>query len=224
MITTNIKLYTFDELPEDAQKVVIERERDNIGYTSAQSYAEDWEASLKKFEELIGITVRYSVEYDGSGSDYSFDFNEAVYYNSECTIWDDEVKGRLLARFLDKIYYDIRSRKFIHSGMRENVLRCDGKKTKHSRIMWVENNCPLTGCIYDCPLLEPIYEWQKKWDMDISLHDLIDKCLDKFFTEWESDMEHCYDDEFVAEIISVNSNGDLYYENGTLYEGPKIAV
>lgn len=224
MIEQVIKLYEFDELSDESQQTVIERLRDTVGEDSAQSYSENWAASLNEFEKLMGITVRYNVQYDGSGSDYSFDFDQPIFYNSECTIMAHEVKGRLLARFLDKIYYDIRSRKFIHSGMRENVLRCDGKKTKHSRIMWVENNCPLTGCIYDCPLLEPIYEWQKKWDMDISLHDLIDKCLDKFFTEWESDMEHCYDDEFVTEIISANSDGDLYYENGTLYEGPKIAV
>ena len=60
--------------------------------------------------------------------------------------------------------------------------------------------------------------------MNISLYDLIDKCLEKFFSEWERDMSNCYEDDFVKEHIAANSDGDLYYEDGTLYEGPKLAV
>lgn len=223
MIEQVIKLYEFNELSDESQKAVVERLRDTVGEDSAQSYSEDWAASLNKFEKLMGVTVRYNVQYDGSGSDYSFDFDKPIFYNSECTIMAHEVKGRLLARFLDKIYYDIRSRKFIHDGIRDNALRCNGKKSRFSRIIWIENNCPLTGCIYDCPLLEPIYKWQRKWDMELTLEELVGRCLDKFFSEWESDMEGCYSDDFVRDSISANSSGDLYYEDGTLYNGPRIA-
>ena len=224
MKEVSFKLYRFDELSEEAQDAVIERERDNIGYISAQNYSDDWQASLDEFEKLIGISVKYDVDYSGWGHSYSFEFDDPVYYNSECTIDAEEVNGRLLARFLDKIYYKIRSRKFIYFDCRKKILHCDRRKTRYSKIMWVENNCPLTGCIYDCSLLEPIYEWQKKWDMNISLYDLIDKCLEKFFSEWERDMSNCYEDDFVKEHIAANSDGDLYYEDGTLYEGPKLAV
>lgn len=222
MKEVSFKLYEFDELSDKSRKAVVERRRYQVGEESAQSYSEDWAASLEKFQEIMGITVRYDVPYDGSCSSYSFDFNEAIYDNEECIIWGDKVKGRLLARFLNKIYYRVRSRKYIHSGMRKHAVYCDGKKSRYSNIMWEENNCPLTGYIYDCPLLEPIYEWHKKWDMEISLYDLIDKCLYKFFTEWEDEMEHCYDNEFVEEMISVNSQGDWYYEDGTLYDGPMV--
>ena len=143
MKEVSFKLYEFDELSDKSRKAVVERRRYQVGEESAQSYSEDWAASLEKFQEIMGITVRYDVPYDGSCSSYSFDFNEAIYDNEECIIWGDKVKGRLLARFLNKIYYRVRSRKYIHSGMRKNAVYCDGKKSRYSNIMWEENNCPL---------------------------------------------------------------------------------
>lgn len=219
----SIKLYEFDELSGESQNAVVERERDRIGYDAAEAYSTDWEASLKKFEELIGVNVKYKIQLDGSGYDYRFEFDEPIFYNSETTIFADEVKGRLLARFIDKIHYDIRSRKYIHHGIRQNCLYCDGRKSRHSKIMWVENECPLTGLIYDCSLLEPIYKWQKKWDMNITLEELVGRCLDKFFGEWEDDIEHCYSDDFVEEEL-INIDDSLYYENGTKYCGPSIVA
>ena len=82
MKEVSFKLYRFDELSEEAQDAVIERERDNIGYISAQSYSDDWQASLDEFEKLIGISVKYDVDYSGWGRSYSFEFDDPVYYNS----------------------------------------------------------------------------------------------------------------------------------------------
>ena len=59
MKEVSFKLYEFDELSDESRKKVIERKRYSVGEESAQSYSEDWAASLEEFEKIILLHYFY---------------------------------------------------------------------------------------------------------------------------------------------------------------------
>lgn len=52
MKTITLQLYTFDELSEEVQKEIIERERWNIMDQCMEAYGSDYVTSLRTFEKL----------------------------------------------------------------------------------------------------------------------------------------------------------------------------
>ena len=52
MKTINLTLFSFDELSENVQKKIIERERWNVMERCMDCYASEYKASLKSFEKL----------------------------------------------------------------------------------------------------------------------------------------------------------------------------
>jgi len=60
-----------------------------------------------------------------------------------------------------------------------------------------------------------------KYREDYTLEDLIDDCLEKFFSEWESEYNAYGDNEngIVEEDIEANSDGDWFYADGTRFTG-----
>ena len=57
MKTINLTLFSFDELSENVQKKIIERERWNVMERCMNCYASEYKASLKSFEKLTGMSV-----------------------------------------------------------------------------------------------------------------------------------------------------------------------
>ena len=178
MKQVTLNLYKFEELSDEVRAKIVEQKRIDLGYSIMDCSNSEYQATLAKFENIIGIKVNYEVDY--CGQQFSFSWNEMP-YEGYVDFTADEVKGKLLLRFLNKIYYQVRGRKYYgkliphevdsdHPAGLEHVKR-------YSRIMWEEDNCPLTGMCYDCYILHPIMEWHKKPDWKISLEDLICECL-----------------------------------------------
>lgn len=209
------KLYKFEELSEKSQKVVMDRERDSIQQNGIDAWDSEHRDTLEKFSNIFGIKV-YDWEVSSYNHRYCFHFIDDVY-----DVDAVYVKGKYLLRFLNSIYFDIRSRKYYSCGHRYDE---DGEyhySHRYSKILWVNNNCPLTGVCYDCDILKPIYDWHKKPDWNKSLYFLVDECLEEFFSAWEKECAYCGSDEYVKQELTESSVYEdvLYFENGTVFDG-----
>lgn len=82
MKTITLQLYTFDELSEEVQKEIIERERWNIMDQCMEAYGSDYVTSLRTFEKLTNTqSCSWSVNY--SGYNFNFKYNNPIF---ECPI------------------------------------------------------------------------------------------------------------------------------------------
>lgn len=220
-----IKLYKFEELSEEVRKEIVEKKCSDVMYDVMECHNTELRDTLKKFEEIFGISVNYEVGY--YTKHYSFEFDEPIYQSGWYEDFDYEisaenVKGKLLLRYLNKKYYDIRSRKYYSTTGYYDENKKYHYKFRHSKIMWEIGNCPLTGVCYDCDILDPIWKWYENPDWNLSLHDLIDKCLENFFNDWESEYNYYGDnkDNCVEEELSERIyEDDLFLEDGTKFEG-----
>lgn len=83
MKTITLQLYTFDELSEEVQKEIIERERWNIMDQCMEAYGSDYVTSLRTFEKLTNTqSCSWSVNY--SGYNFNFKYNNNPIF--ECPI------------------------------------------------------------------------------------------------------------------------------------------
>ena len=209
------KLYKFEELSEKSQKVVMDRERDSIQQNGIDAWDSEHRDTLEKFSNIFGIKV-YDWEVSSYNHRYCFHFIDDVY-----DVDAVYVKGKYLLRFLNSVYFDIRSRKYYSCGHRYDENGEYHYSHRYSKVLWVNNNCPLTGVCYDCDILKPIYDWHKKPDWNKSLYFLVDECLEEFFSAWEKECAYCGSDEYVKQELTESSVYEdvLYFENGTVFDG-----
>lgn len=221
MKTINITLYSFDELSEDVQKQIIDRERWNIMEQCMDGYGPDYQKSLEKFEELMDISVsRWGCNYN------SYYFNVKV--DVKC-VYDEEtllehLSGKLLVRYLHNniLSYLLTAKQY------SSLKYVDNKpilKRRSSRIL-KECECPLTGACYDMYLIDPILQYLQKPDELTSYETLMDKCVDSFFEEWHKEYRYWADNEdAIREELHNNQYEDrLYYADGRVYDGPLDVV
>lgn len=228
MKTITLQLYTFDELSDEVQKEIIERERWNIMEQCMEGYGSDYVTSLRAFEKLTNTqSYSWSVNYSG------YDFNFKCSYNPifECPvncdndIYAEDLCGKLLFRYINNNIMPYITHGQYYSTSGECI---DGKHTyKHrrSRVIKSLEDCPLTGMCYDYYLLEPIIKYYKTWCSYpdyFSLTDLIEQCYDSFFKCWHEEYEYWANDEnAIREELHNNQYEDrLYYMDGRVYSGP----
>lgn len=223
MKTINLTLFSFDELSEDIQKQIIERERWNIMEQCMDCYNCDYESSLKSFEKLTNTnTCDWRVGYSGYYSNFKYN-DQPIYVNpyDGDDIYPNEVCGKLLFRYINNnIMPYITEGRYYSKGK-----YVDGKyqyKDRYSKILLENNSCPLTGMCYDQDILDPIIRYYETWNSypeDFSLTDLMKQCYDNFFKSWHEEYEYWADNEdAIREELHNNQYEDrLYYENGNVY-------
>lgn len=208
-------LYSFDELSEDAKHEVCERDRKesyNWGTLCQDCDASERISTLDKFCEVFGI--KYEIDYVHCKRFISWKFVDTDMYLS-----DEEICGKYLWRFLNRYYYDIRSRKYFSTNFRKKENGETYYLHRHSKILWIEQNCPFTGMCYDCDILDKIFDWYKNPDWKISLHDLFDDCFSHYMKLWEDEDDYRMTDESIGDMISANWPERLYFEDGTEFTG-----
>lgn len=227
MKTITLTLYSFDDLSKDVQKEIIDKERWNIMDSCMEAYGSDYQNTLNKFQELTDTYVRgWEVGY--CGYNYRVDSDKGPLYenplNYDQDIYYDELSGKLLFRYVNNnIMPYLAKGKYYSKGR-----WIDGKyynKSRHSRIMATYSDCPLTGCCYDCSILDPIFKFYNNWPTypaDYTFKDLVSECYEAFFKSWHEEYEYWADDEdAICEQLHNNQyENRLYHEDGRVYSGP----
>lgn len=205
--------YSFDELSEDAKDKALQ---EWIKHEDYQFIFDDAIASMKGFCDAFGITLNdYTVSSDAFYSDASWSFG----YLFE----GEEMTGQRLATWIWNNVPEIWSRKYLKHGelrdekpcfshrmmkVRQIVNECPNKGkwsvSYYSNIKRVENYCPFTGVIYDCSLLDCIYEFIGSPD-NRTLEDLINESFSELFTAIENEIESRETTEYLSEMSEANN-------------------
>ena len=210
MQEVNVKMYSFGELSEDAKRKVRNILRNSVYEVETSATWDDAEGSFKKFCYYFDVECR---NYDIDTFGYSFGNINVIGYwgdNSEIA----ELNGKHLRRWVNhivenfiikpKTYY---SRNYYAS----NKKRC-------SRIQKEFTGYELTGMCYDYDILEPVMKYYRG-DTNVgdnyTYKDLMEECLDSFFSAVQKDFEYYYSDEGVDEYIQANY-GEDFLKSGKL--------
>ena len=225
MKEVKVKLYKFEELSEEVRKSIVDKERWNVGYETMDCYASDYEGTLKKFTELMGVKVNYEVSY--CGYHFSFDFqNDYAFgnYRLDYCISHEECTGKLLRRWLNNNFmpFALDAKKYYKYDAGYNREKHRWNKQRFSKIQresW--DDCPLTGMCYDYEVMQPIVKTlAKPISKSFSLKDLVEKCLDNLFSAWHKEYEYwCDTDSAIEEQLTNWNEGNLFYEDGTKFNG-----
>ena len=200
MRTIERKIYHYDELSEQAQKVAIESMREEIGSVRIESDSYEYRNTLDKIEDIFGVKV-----YDSSVDECNF------YFRFKFTNIEEETENepRLLLRYLNT-----------------NVLPCiDNKKRYYSKTARVSSRSRilynksyeycLTGCWCDYAVDNALNNIKQSVKNKFNARDFVESILEDFFEQWRNDYEFALSDECIAERIEANDYE--FYENGKPY-------
>lgn len=200
MRTIERKIFRYDELNEQAQKVAIEFMRDEISNVRIESDSYEYRNTLDKIEHIFGVKV-----YDWNVNEYN------PYFRFEFTNIEEDTENepRLLLRYLNT-----------------NVLPCiDNKKryysktaraSRKSRILYNDSyDYCLTGCWCDDAVDNALNNINQSVKNHLNVRDFVENLLEGFFKQWQNDCEYACSDECIAENIEANNYE--FYENGKPY-------
>lgn len=193
----SIKLYQFGELPETTQKKIWEGDQNRYNY-AADSYYWEFRNTLDKFAEIFALTIHWEV----NSSFYKFDF---FFIDEEASenVHTIENPIRLATWVYNNFAHNIRRGKY-YSTRGEWI---DGKytnKSRHSRMIFTYDDCPLTGVCFDCDILRAIIDcmtYRRTFD---TYDDLMTTALNEFFETWRDALEYAESFEFYAEEAAAN--------------------
>lgn len=200
MRTIEHKIYRYDELSEQAQKLAIESTRERISSVRIESDSYDYRNTLDEIEHIFGVKV-YNWHVDEYNYYFRFDFTDIDE--------DMENEPRLLLRYLNN-----------------NILPCiDNKKRYYSKTARVSrksrilcNNgyeyC-LTGCWCDSAIDKALNNINQSVKNKFNARDFVGSILEGFFEQWRKDYEFASSDECIAEDIEANDYE--FFENGKPY-------
>lgn len=191
-ISKGINLYKLEELSREAQ----ERAYNEFSKINEYIWNDENVSTLKEFERVFDVEVK-DWEYDENR--YRF---RLVFPNDDRRI---ELYGEKLSKLIMNCYWE---HLFV------GKVYYNNKRRRRSRILKT-SDCVLTGYIGDDFILKPIYEFLRKPDKYTNFKDLMNDCVDSFFSYCQNDLEY-YNSYENFEDVS-RSNGLEYLESGEIY-------
>lgn len=200
MRTIERKIYHYDELSEQAQKVAIEFMRDEISNAIIDSDSVDYYNTLNKIEQIFGVRI------------YNWNVNEYnPYFRFEFTNIEEDTENepRLLLRYLNtNVLPYIDNKKQYYSKT--------SRASRKSRILYNNNyEYCLTGCWCDSAIDNALNNIKQSVKNKFNARDFVESILEGFFEQWRNDYEFALSDECIAERIDANDYE--FYENGKPY-------
>lgn len=213
MKQVNVKLYSFEELSENAKNRVISDNRDDIYSWHANDIWCTAMETLKKFEYFFDCRAS-GVEIDI----YRHYCSVSVQGDYNDTTELADITGRHLQRMVDYIVenYIIKKKVYYHP----NYLKNGKKRT--SKFQREFTGYELTGMCYDYDILKPVidfYSGKMRPGKSFSYQDLMELCIDSLLASIQKELEWVYSDEYIADYIT-DSFDDDFLETG---ERAKIA-
>jgi len=201
------KIYTIDELSDDAKQRAYEDSIESFEYFL---HGENM-ASLNAFAGIFNIKIK-NYSYGGNNSFIDWSFSGV----------DDEVvelKGFRLAKYIwnnyrrdlfKGKYFSLQSKKEFnpHYGVKYGTY-----KSRHSKIL-LDNSCVLTGFYIDDDLLKPIYDFLNKPCTHTDMEYLIQDCVNCWLSSVQSD----YEDQMSIEAFYDNAQANEweFYSDGRM--------
>lgn len=233
MKTITINLYEFGELADDVRKKMVKDRCFDVMEWAMDGHNSEYKESLEEFTSATGFGARrWEVGYDYHHFKRTNPDGE-VMGTIDYPLYADDIKGRLLWRWCYRFVRD--NRRGSYHG---KLVPCEKSKEhpvglrhvlrhSHATMEPITGGwCPWTGVCTDCALVEPIVDFylnyhRGKYREDYTLEDLIDDCLEKFFSEWESEYNAYGDnkDGIVEEELERRYDGDWFYANGKKFRG-----
>jgi hypothetical protein len=207
MQTIEIKLYSFEELNEDAKEIALRNQETWTDYVWDLAYQ-----TVKAFNELFGLK-----EGRDTWLEYKFyDFNDQQL----------ELKGLRLRTFIINQFGDgLYKRKYRKSFDKTNVkshrnlVQKSYGQAYYSSIFKNDTSCVLNGVCYDDDMLKPIYEFIEFKDAKnmahVTIEDLFNDCFYSLKRTIEKECECLNSDEY--KIEQFEENQIFFLENGTKY-------
>jgi hypothetical protein len=205
-ITKVYQVYKLDELSEEAQekafKEFCESEREFINEIS------DNIGTLDEFEKVFPIKIK-EWQYDEYGTkNISFKFD---YQTSETYL--EDLSGIRLMKYIQNNYgHHLISKKTYYS--EGNIML---EKKRVSRILYINDGCPLTGSIYDITILEPIFKFLKNPLPNMTFEKLMKACLNAWLDASIEEMKYILSLENFKEVCA--SEDYEFLESGEMYHG-----
>jgi hypothetical protein len=198
MKTIEIKLYSFDELSDEAKQKALDNYR-NKNYDNS-FYYDEINSSVEAVIELFNLKT---------GRDYS---DIRTGHIDDCIL---ELSGARLYKWLINNHYsDLFKGKYIKTLDRK--LYCKQFICKHfknhkgedytqlySKVRF-ENSCVLTGVCYDEDILQPIYDFLKRPDKSVDYSDLIRGIESAIRKTYDNTEEWLNSDEYIIEEFEAN--------------------
>ena len=192
--TTITKIYTFDELSDEAKEKVIAEARDFAMEINRDELVDCMKSAMNEMEIAI---EDYSIGIDGSGY---------IKLDAE----NDDLEGaRAYAYIMNNFFSGVDKKELVYKEWEKRRISHLDRKD------WIDN-CPFSGWYYD-------YAVKKAWDSwcsDLregkspSIRDFLDEIEWAYLKEL-SDEYYGFDEEDARELAE--ANGYEYLEDGTLY-------
>jgi len=200
MRTIEVKLFSFDELSEEAKEKAINKFRDNE-YNTTPWFIDDANNTFEKFADLFSIHWQ------------NIDYCEP--YRNEYKIrLDDNVltlTGQRLATYIWNNYKnDLFKRKYLKSfdghKKHKNIINQMGvnKYCSYYSPIKLDNSCVLTGVCYDESVLKPIYEFLNNPKDNVDFETLLNDCIYSLCGDVADEYEYQFSDEAIIETIQAN--------------------
>lgn len=189
MKTKTITVYSFDELSERAKKVAIEECRPMENFWASEN-----QESIKKLVDILPVFVNWR---NGTA-------------NTEIDLTGQRLANYIWNNFRKDIYKP--KQYWICNGVK-NCVGKNSKKRDSKVFLFDEYACSLTGYYMDNYVLSPIFEFMRKPE-NISLSDLIERCISEYKKQSEADWDFQNSDEQIIETIK--SNEYTFTESGKL--------
>lgn len=184
-----IKLYTFEELSSSAKN----RAWEEWANTPEEfSMSDEYRATLEAFEKAFDVKV-YRWYVDENTFNYSFAHNrepaEGDHLRFAKWVWNNYAEAIQRGKYYGKMIYQ------------------EGKRPRHvSRYSkaTIEYTCNLTGFVGDMAITDPVWKCIHYKEVFFTYDQLIDACLESFFTEWRDQMEYETSMEYFEELCACN--------------------
>jgi hypothetical protein len=207
MRTVRTKVYSFEELSEEAKQVAINHQRNNVetNFIYDESYK-----TVKAFIELFNLKEGNRSWLDANFTNVESDIQNLKGFRLQKYLWNNFGHGLFKSK-----YYSLWSKKDITYEFYEDgypVL-----KSRYSKV-FKDNSCVLTGMCYDESILQPVYEFLLKRDFSnctINFYRLINDCFNKLEEAIESEIDYRNSDEAIEEDLLESDNE--YTKSGNIF-------
>ena len=203
-----IKVYTIDELAEEAKKYAIDNARCSVAECLNDADGWEYREALRKIEEALNIKV-----YDWEVDEYRHNFRFRI--NGD---WDDKAdEERLLIRWLNNVAFpSCRQGKYFSTPFKYDESGKYHYRSRRSKVLFEPFSCVLTGSWCTNALDDMLNNAMNiVREGRTTVREFIEQMLDGFFAQWGRDMEYNSSDQAVEEHLEINER--QFLADGRVY-------